>query len=249
MNTYVISSLKKTELKAARSLSSDLDFRELFSTAPSTINFGTKFNEDEDYIFVFSEEKVALKFFYLDEKRFFDLCTVNILNLDRMKIMLSLVKGIGILGRGGPLNYISSEIGPIIGSSLFDSSTIFEVRKFSDKEMQWQTWNGKLQGITFKPSDIESISVEGEKAESKIRELELYPNDKYKIIKMKIQNENFNRKIILEGNGKIKVALWPGEIGIHELDKENLFPKFVDKMIEFYEYTEEALGENYGKYL
>ena len=163
--------------------------------------------------------------------------------------MLSFVKGVGILGRGGPLNYISSEIGPIIGSSLFDSSTIFEVRKFNEKEMQWQVWNGKLLGITLKPPDIEFISVEGEEAESKIRELKLYPKDNWKITKIKTRNEAFNRRIIIERNGKIKVALWPGKIGVHELDKEKLIPKFMEKMIEFYEYTEEVLGGNYGESL
>lgn len=242
MNTYIVSSLRRTELKAARSLSPDLDFRELFSTAPSTIDFDTKFNEDEDYIFVFSKEKVALKFFYLDEKRFFDLCTVNILNLDRMRIMLSFVKGIGILGRGGPLNYISSEIGPMIGSSLFGSSTIFEARKFDDKEMQWQTWNGKLLSITFALPDIKSVSVEGGEVESKIRELELCTNNN-KITKIKAHTRSFNRRIIIERDGKIKIALWPGKISIDELEKGASFSNLEKKMIEFYEYVEGALGE------
>lgn len=243
MNTYVVSSLNRNEKKAMRSLSLERNFEELFSTAPSTINFDGKFSGDENYIFIFSDEKVALSFSYLNEKRFFDLNTVNILNLDRMEIMLSLVKGIGILGRGGPLKYISSEIGPLIGSSLFNNSKIFEMKEFYDREMEWDNWEGKLLAITFKLPDVKSISVEGKKVESKIKELELYPSDSNEIVRIKVYNEKFNREITIQRNGKIRIALWPGEVGIHGLNKGEYFSKFVEKMIEFYEYVEGALGE------
>lgn len=231
-----------------RSLSPDLNFRELFSAVPSTISFDIKFSEDEDYIFIFSDEKVALNFSYLNEKRFFDLNTVNILNLDRMEIMLSFIKGIGILGRGGPLKYISTEISSLIGSSLFDSPTMFEVGGFSNEEMQWQKWGGDLLGITFGLPDIKIISIEGKEIESKIKdlkikELDLYPNEDNKITKIKIYNKNFSRRITVERNGKIKMALWPGEIKMHEFSEGTSFSTFSEKMIELYEYIEEALGE------
>ena len=119
---------------------------------------------------------------------------------------------------------------------------MFEVRKFSDEEMQWQTWNGKLLGITFEPPDIKFISVVGEEVESKIRDLKMYPNDKYKIKSTKVKNENFNRRIIVERNGKVRIALWPGKIGMHEFEEEALFSTFSRKMIEFFEYIEGALG-------
>jgi hypothetical protein len=244
MNTYVISSLRKAELGALRPFNSSLDSSKLFSKAPSTINFTTKFSEDNDHLFIFSGEKVALKFFYLEEKQFFDLCTVNVLNLRRMKIMLSLTEGIGILGRGGPLNYISSEIAPLIGNSLFGSSTIFEIRRFNDREMQWKIWNGKLLGITFEPPDIESISVEGEEAESKIRELRLYPSETHRIRKIKAYNEDFKRKIIIERDGKIKISLWPQKVHTSEFEEETVFSEFSEKIIEFYKYVEGALGES-----
>jgi len=252
MNTYVISSLSGNDKKAMRSLSPDLNFRELLSAAPSTISFDVKFSEDEDYIFIFSDEKVALNFSYLDEERFFDLNTVNILNLDRMEIMLSFVKGIGVLGRGGPLKYISSEIGSLIGSSLFDSSTIFELRRFDNGEMQWDNWggqNGKLMAITLELPDVKSISAEGKEVELKIKELGLYPNENNEITKIKVHNEEFNRDITIERNGKIKIALWPGEIGTHEFSERTSFSKFSKKMAEFYEYVEGALGEDYEESL
>jgi len=115
MNTYIVSSLNENEKKTMRELSPALNSSEVFSTVPSTISFDIKFSEDENYILIFSDEKVPLNFSYLNEERLFDLNTVNILNLDRREILLSFVKGIGILGRGGPLNYISSEIGSLIG--------------------------------------------------------------------------------------------------------------------------------------
>lgn len=242
MNTYVISSLRKNEKKAMRSLSPDLSSRQRFSTAPSTMSFDMRFSEDRDYTFVFSEEKVALHFSYLDEERFLDLHTVNILNLNRMEIMLSLVKGIGILGRGGPLKYISSEINLIIGSSLFDNSSVFDIREFSDGEMHWDNWNGDLLAITLELPDIKSISVEGRNVELKIRELELYPNESNKIAKIKAHNKNFDRNITIERSGEIRIALWSGEIGVHTFDEGTSFSTFSQKMIEFYEYVEEALG-------
>lgn len=249
MNTYVISSLSGNDKKAMRSPGPDLNFRELFSAAPSTISFDVKFSENEDYIFILSDEKVALNFSYLNEERFFDLSTVNILNLDRMEIMLSFVKGIGILGRGGPLKYISSEIGPLIGSSLFGSSTIFEIKGINDKKMQWQKWGEKLFGMTLELPDVKSISIEGREIESKIEELGLYPNDNNKITRIKVYNEEFNRGITLERSGKMKIALWPGEIGAHEFIEGTSFSRFSKKMIEFYEYVEETLGENYEESL
>lgn len=249
MNTYVVSSLSGNEKKTMRSLSSDLNSEDLFSTAPSTINFDMKSTEEGDYIFIFSGEKVPLTFSYLGEERLFNLNTVNILNLDRMDIMLSFVKGIGILGRSGPLKYISSEIGSLIGSSIFGSSTIFEVKRFNDKEMHWDNWNGKLLAITLELPDVKFISVEGKKVESKIEELGLYPSENNEITKIKAYNKNFNRYITIERNGKIKIALWPGGIGAHKFNDRTSFSTFSKKMIEFYEFIEEALGGGYEESL
>lgn len=243
MNTYIVSLLSRNGKKAVESLNSNLNSKDLFSKMPSTMSFDVKFDADDGYIFVLSDEKVPLSFFYLKEERFYDLNTVNILNLDRMNFMLSFVKGIGILRRGDPLKYISSEINPLIGSSLFNDPSILEIRQFSDKEMQWQTWKGDLVSITLELPDAKVISVRGREIESKIEELELYPNNNNKIAEIRIHNADFNRYITIRRNGKMRIALWPGEIKMEDLNEKTLFSRFSKRMINLYEYVQQAVGE------
>lgn len=227
-----------------RELDSALDSREIFSKVPTTVKFDLRFNDTGDYVFIFSNERVILNFSYLGEERLFDLSTTSVLNLDRKRIMLSLVKGIGILGRGGPLRYISSEIDSLIGSSLFDSPTTLDVSGFNEKDLYWNNWGEELRAITLEFSDIKSISIEGKEVESKIKELNLYPNNESTIKKIKVYNKSFNRDITIEKNGKIMMALWTGDIGINKFERKS-FLEFSDKITKFYEYVEGATGEGH----
>lgn len=243
MNTYIVSSLNRNEMGTIRPLSPDLNYRELFSTAPPNMNFDVKFSE-KGYAFIFSGERIPLKFSYIGEERLFDLNTVNILDPSKMEFMLSLVNGIGILGRGGPLKYISSEIALLIGSSLFASSTLFETKRFSDREMHWQVWKDRLLAITLELPDTGFISIEGRKTEETIKKMELFPNENNRIVKIRVYNEKFKRKITIERDGKIRISMWPGKVGIGEFNTKSFYT-FTEKMTEFYTYVGGALREDY----
>lgn len=240
MNTYVVSSLGRKEERG--SLVFDHETDGLFSTAPSTIKFEVRYNGKENFLFIFTAEKVLLNFSYLKEERFFDLNTVSIVNLEKSRTMLSFVEGIGILKRGGSVKYISSEINSIIGNSLFGDPTFLELREFSEKEMQWDRWNGTLKGITLELPDLGYATLEGKDIESRMRDMNLYPNNENKIMKIWVYNKILGRDIQIDKRGKMKISFWNGGINPNELKEKNSLLTFEKKMAELYGYIEGVLG-------
>lgn len=122
-------------------------------------------------------------------------------------------------------------------------TSFFETKEFDNREMQWQKWGDEVLAITFELPDIKSISVEGKGIQSKIEELGLYPNNYNRITKIRTYNAKFNREIIIENNGKVKMALWPTRTRIQEIMEGSSFYEQGKKLIGFYEYVEKILGE------
>jgi len=154
-------------------------------------------------------EPIILFFRFLKEPLETTLKTEILINFQKNPgLMISSPRGIGILKRGNPRNYIDSFIGPILAKTLFGGAKYYQPISYSTEDMKPQNWGEDLRKIKVDIPKVGTMTLVGPNLELIIKtniDLRNYFM-KGRLISFKTYSNRINRVIEVNYNGVIKTS-------------------------------------------
>ena len=170
-------------------------------------------------------DPVSVFFSFMEFPVQVDLTTVANLILDEEGyLMVSSPRGIGLITKGKPRNYIDTSISQVVLNSFFPNKAIYEPYHFEEDEMRMEKWGTELRELEVNKYNFGRVLIHGKLLNKKLKSE--YPIGTWildgMISRLKVYSDFLGRNVVITSAGVLRSSV----------DDIDLISEFVLKCIE-----------------